>query len=60
MSEDKPYKIVDILEKILDFNNQKQKRARTKNANTKTTIIFFVSFKKILTKTIYNNFINTI
>ena len=60
MSEDKPYKIVDILEKILDFNNQKQKRARAKNANTKTTIIFFVSFKKKLTKTIYNNFINTI
>ena len=46
MSEDKPYKIVDILEKILDFNNQKQKGPGPKILTPRQLLYFLYNSKK--------------
>ena len=46
MSEDKPYKIVDILEKILDFDNQKQKGPGPKIRTPRQLLYFLYHSKK--------------
>ena len=46
MSEDKPYKIVDILEKILYFNNQKQKVPGPKILTPRQLLYFLYHSKK--------------
>ena len=46
MSEDKPYKIVDIFEKILDFNNQKQKGPGPKILTPRQLLYFLYHSKK--------------